>query len=122
MKLTRKQLAGFLIDNPGKQASNQVASYLLSEGRSKELSLVVREVEVILGERGRVVAHVTSARELDAAQEKALTKQVITQTGAKSVEIINDIDPSLLGGVVIRTPEMEVDLSVRAKLERLKRA
>lgn len=122
MKYSRKQLADFLIDNPGKPALRQVASHLIHTGRSKEVDLVVREVEARLASQGTVVARVASAHELGATEEKSVERLVKQTTGATAVELINEIDPSLLGGVVVRTPGTETDVSVRNRLEQLKRA
>lgn len=123
MKLSRRQLAEYLIANPGKKAANQVAGYLVSNGRSKELGLVIREVEVRLDENGRSVAHVTSARKLTADEQRNVIKMLKSQDkNIQSVEIINQIDPSVLGGVIVRTPKTEVDVSIRTRLNRMKRA
>lgn len=121
MKLTRKQLAAHLIEHPGQQSVSQVAAYLVDNGRSKEMELVVREVEAQLSDTGRTVAHVRSARKLSADQQRDVISMLKANSKTQSVEIINTVDPSLLGGVVVSTPEMEVDLSVRGRLERLKR-
>lgn len=121
-KLTRSQLADHLIGNRGKDALQQVAAYLLSSGRTKEADLIVREVEEQLSNNGRIVARVASARKLDADQQREIIQMIKNTTGAESVEIINEVDPSHLGGVVVRTPKQEVDLSIRSRLNRLKRA
>lgn len=123
MKLSRTQLAEYLIANPSKRAAQQVGAYLIGNGRSKEVDTVLRQVEAELNKRGRTVTHVSSAHKLDADQQRSivmLVKQL--RTDIQSVEVINQVDPSLLGGVVIRTPEMEVDVSLRGRLNRLARA
>ncbi len=123
MKLTRRQLADYILGHRGKEAIQQVAGYLISNGRSKEVDLVIREVESQLLHQGRAVAHVESARKLEADEQKNVIKMLKSQSSdIQSVEIINEIDPSLLGGVVVRTPEQEVDLSIRSRLNRMKRA
>lgn len=122
MKLSRRQLAEYIIAHPGDAAIKQVAGYLVSEGRAKEVNLVIREVEVILEKRGRTVARVGSARKLDADQQRKVISMLKSRDNVQSVEIINEVDPSLLGGVVVRTPGMEVDVSVREKLNRLRSA
>ena len=122
MKLTRTQLADYLVEHPDKRAAQQVASYLISSGRSKEIDLVIRQVESRLSKGGRMVARVSSAHKLDADQQRSIIKLVKQlREDIESVEVINKVDPSLLGGVVIRTPEMEVDVSLRGRLNRLMR-
>ena len=41
-------------------------------------------------------------------------------TNAESVSIDNELEPELLGGFVIKAPELEYDASVRGKLAQLK--
>ncbi len=123
MKLSRRQLAGYLLDNYSAESISQVAGYLVSNGRSKEVDLVIREVEAHLSKGGRTVARVASARKLGADEQRDVIKMLKTRNAdIQSVEIINEIDPSLLGGVVVRTPEQEVDVSIRGRLNRMKRA
>ena len=123
MKLTRAQLADFIISNDSKDAAKQVAGYLVANGRSKEVDLVIREVEARLEKDGRAVARVQSARKLSADEQRNIIKMLKSQNSdINSVEIINEIDPSLVGGVVVRTPSTEVDVSIRGRLNRMKRA
>ena len=42
------------------------------------------------------------------------------ETGAKTVELSERIDGDLLGGVIVRTPEAEMDASLKKKLTRLR--
>lgn len=123
MKISRSQLAEYLIESNDKNAIQMVAAYLVENGRSKEVGLVIREVESKLSKTGRVVARVESARKLEADLQRQVIALIKNQSSdVQSVEIINEIDPSLLGGVVIRTPGSEVDLSIRHKLNKLKSA
>ena len=123
MKLSRGQLADYIVTSGDKNAVKQVAAYLVSNGRSKEVDLVIREVETLLNNNGRTVARVQSARKLGADEQRAVIKMLKSQdANIQSIEIINEIDPSLLGGVVVRTPEQEVDLSIRGRLNRMQRA
>ena len=123
MKLSRGQLADYILNSDGKDAVKQVAGYLVANGRSKEVDLVIREVETKLNSKGRTVARVQSTRELGADEQKQVIKMLKSQDAdIKSIEIINEIDPSLLGGVVVRTPRTEVDLSIRGRLNRMQKA
>lgn len=123
MKLSRGQLADFILGNRGKDAIQQVAGYLVANGRSKEIDLVIREVESRMDAAGRTVARVRSARKLSADEQRGVVKMLKNEdANIKSVEIINEVDPSLLGGVIVRTPKLEVDVSIRNRLNRMKRA
>jgi len=124
MKLTRGQLADFVLAADGSTRSlKQVAGYLVANGRSKEVDMVIREVESKLDQKGHTVARVRSARELGGDQQKKIVAMLKQQDQViKSVEIINEVDPSLVGGVVVRTPRTEVDVSIRGRLNRMNQA
>jgi F-type H+-transporting ATPase subunit delta len=68
--------------------------------------------------RGEVTAEVTAAQALSEAQEAALTEQLRRAVGRRvSVDI--RVDPSLLGGMVVKVGSRMVDGSLRSKLQRL---
>jgi F-type H+-transporting ATPase subunit delta len=63
---------------------------------------------------------VTSAVELDDETVKGIGKKIEEQTGQR-VELSAQVDPDLIGGLVIRVGNMVLDASVRNRLERLRR-
>lgn len=124
--ISRRKLANYIADQlvGGASASTvlqQAAAYLVEHKRVNQAELLIRDVEAILArEHGVVVAQVTSARELSAGLLTAIEQFVSAAEDAQQVEVSTSIDPSLLGGVVIRTPRAELDASVRKKLNLLK--
>ncbi len=68
---------------------------------------------------GLVEAQVKSARELSAAERKALESQ-ITAVSGRRVRATYTEDPSLLGGAVVRVGSTIYDGSVRGQLQRMK--
>lgn len=71
--------------------------------------------------RGEVVAEVTSAHALDEAQETELKAALKSVTG-KEVTIALTIDPSILGGLIVKVGSRQIDTSLRTKLSTLKLA
>lgn len=71
--------------------------------------------------RGEVAAEVTSAHPLTAAQEDELKAALKGVTG-KDVAIAATVDPSLLGGLVVKIGSRQIDTSLRTKLNSLKLA
>ena len=63
-------------------------------------------------------AHVTSALPLSKEEEESVRRDVLAKTGAK--EISFRVDPSILGGLVIRVGDKVLDSSVAGKLEGLR--
>ena len=63
---------------------------------------------------------VTSAVELDESLVKEIGKRIQDQTGRK-VELSSNVDPDVLGGLVVRVGNMVLDASIRNRLERLRK-
>ncbi len=71
--------------------------------------------------RGEVTAQVVAAQPLTPAQEAAVNEQLRKAVGSKvAVEV--RVDPSLLGGMIVKVGSRMVDASVRSKLQRLQLA
>jgi F-type H+-transporting ATPase subunit delta len=66
-----------------------------------------------------VLAEVTSTVELNDSQKEALVQRVKGITKATDVEIQTQIDPSLIGGVIIKIGSQVIDASLRGQLRRI---
>nr|WP_210328887.1 F0F1 ATP synthase subunit delta [Mesorhizobium amorphae] len=71
--------------------------------------------------RGEAAAEVTSAHELTAAQQTEL-KAALKSVAGKDVAITVTVDPSLLGGLVVKMGSRQIDTSLKTKLNSLKLA
>nr|WP_250889107.1 F0F1 ATP synthase subunit delta [Mesorhizobium sp. dw_380] len=71
--------------------------------------------------RGETAAEVTSAHELTAAQQTEL-KAALKSVAGKDVAISVTVDPSLLGGLVVKMGSRQIDTSLKTKLNSLKLA
>jgi F-type H+-transporting ATPase subunit delta len=69
--------------------------------------------------RGEVTADVTSAHALTSEQEQELKAALKSVTG-KDVAINVAVDPSLLGGLIVKLGSRQIDTSLRTKLSTLK--
>jgi len=98
----------------------QFAAYLVDSRRTKELDLIIRDIEWKLAEKGYVQATITSAFDLTAQTTKALEAFVKAETKAKNVSLVTRLDPSVLGGVKISVPGREIDQTVAHQLTVLK--
>jgi F-type H+-transporting ATPase subunit delta len=120
-RLSRRKIAAHVADSliDGKKAGDimrTVAAYLVDTRRTRELELLVRDIETALSERGVIVADIASAHPLSAALRQEVAKMV----GGKSVQLRETIDPTLLGGIRIDTPGKRFDGTVRRKLTALR--
>lgn len=68
--------------------------------------------------QGKVEADIISARELTKEQKDTLSEALKARLG-RDVELDVKVDPSLLGGALIRAGDLVIDGSVRNKLARL---
>jgi len=71
--------------------------------------------------RGEAEAQVVSAHALTAAQQTEL-KTALKAVAGKDVAISLTVDPSLLGGLVVRMGSRQIDTSLKTKLASLKLA
>ena len=71
--------------------------------------------------RGEVEAQVVSAHNLTAAQQAEL-KTALKAVAGKDVVISLTVDPTLLGGLVVRMGSRQIDTSLKTKLASLKLA
>ena len=71
--------------------------------------------------RGEISAEVTSAHALSQAQEDELKVALKGVTG-KDVAIAVTVDPSILGGLIVKVGSRQIDTSLRTKLSTLKLA
>lgn len=124
--LSRRKLASHIAAElvAGKSVADvlqQMAAYLIDHKLVSQAELLVRDVEAILArDHGIVLAEVISARELSNGIIKNIEQFVAHAEGAKQVEVSASVDPSLLGGVIIRTPQAELDTTVRKQLNALR--
>ncbi len=94
--------------------------FLVDRRRIIFLSAIAQKyLELLRKLRNAVLADVTSASELSDEQKNAIAEKVKTMTGAASVEISTKIDPSLIGGVIVKVGDQVLDASLRGQLRRL---
>lgn len=71
--------------------------------------------------RGQQTAHVTSAHPLTDTQRAQITAR-LTDAGYSGVKLSERVDPSILGGLIVRIGSRLYDNSIKSKLQRLQYA
>ena len=66
-----------------------------------------------------VLAEVISALKLTEGQQHSVTNKVKELTGAASVELQETVDPSIIGGVIIKVGSEVFDSSLKGQLRRI---
>ena len=99
-----------------------LVAVLIDHRRVQFLSRIAEQLEKELDARlGFAEAHVLSFRELGDAEKRALETQIAKVTG-KKVRARFGLDPSLLGGAVVRVGSTIYDGSVKGQLEKIREA
>ena len=94
---------------------------IVSHQRIGELQEILKDYAAIADEQsGMAEAEITTARPLADQDRAELEQQVSKLAGAARVRTHYSIDPSLLGGAVVRIGSTVHDGSLRAQLEQLK--
>jgi F-type H+-transporting ATPase subunit delta len=83
--------------------------------------MIAAFLATLAARRGEVTAEVTSAVALSDAQSSAIAA-ALKQTVGRTVALTAKIDPSILGGLIVRVGSRMVDSSIKSKLQRLKLA
>jgi len=95
---------------------------LARNGRKNELRNVIRAYRRLAAEhRGETTAEVITARPLNDDQLTALRQQLRARAG-RDVAIEAEVDPTILGGIVVKLGSQQIDASIRTKLNRLAQA
>ena len=112
-------LGQLLVDQVSEQAANLVR-LLLRRGRIEDLPRVAAEYRR-LDDRRQGITHATatSASELTQDEIRELTARLEQSTGGR-IALDVEVDPSLLGGLIVRVGDRLIDGSVRGRLERLR--
>jgi F-type H+-transporting ATPase subunit delta len=102
--------------------SKLTADFVAIVARNRRLFAVPAMIEAFLEElakrRGEVTAEITAAQPLSEAQQGALGDQLRRVVGSR-VAIDVKVDPSLLGGMILRIGSRMVDGSLKGQLRRL---
>jgi F-type H+-transporting ATPase subunit delta len=94
---------------------------LIENHRLPLIHRIRRQFDVLWDhEHRRLPVAVTSAVELDRSVVEALEGRIREQTG-QNVELQSNVDPDILGGIVLQVGNSVLDASVRHRLEQLRK-
>ena len=92
-------------------------------GRLFALKQIIQAfAEEVARRNGQISAEVISAISLDSQRKKVVEETVAKLAGSKNISLEMKVDPSLLGGLVVRIGSRLFDTSVKTKLNRLEAA
>ncbi len=99
------------------------ANFVRLVAQNRRLALLPAMIEayrtLVAERRGEIRVRVTSAAKLTATQEKKVTAALKEALGSE-VLIENEVDPSIMGGLVVKAGSRMIDTSVKTRLNTLK--
>jgi F-type H+-transporting ATPase subunit delta len=91
------------------------------KGRAPMLEEIAREFDDLVSAEERILnVELTTAYELSDSEAASIVDQIEKAAGRR-VEAARSVDPELIGGLVLKVGSLEVDSSVRGRLDRLQR-
>jgi F-type H+-transporting ATPase subunit delta len=121
-KISSPQLLDFLADALGGKLDANVRNFFEELLRNRRLALLPEVASMFEAMRNEVEnvadVQVTSAVELNDAQRKRLV-DALKKRLKKDVRLHCDVDAGLIGGAVIRSGDLVIDGSLRARLQAL---
>jgi F-type H+-transporting ATPase subunit delta len=94
---------------------------LIEKHRMPVLMRIRADFDAMWADENKLLpVQITSAVELDSATVKDLGDRIAEQTDRK-VEVSADVNPDILGGIVVQVGNSVLDASVRNRLEQLRR-
>lgn len=128
-RLSRHDIATAIVrlideNNDSRHIARRIAAYLMEQGRTKELDSLMRDVMQLRAGHGTVEVTATSAFPLTKQVKTHIEKLAAAIQGSALKQVITNevIDAKVLGGIRIETPGEQLDLTIRARLDKLKQA
>jgi F-type H+-transporting ATPase subunit delta len=119
---TSSQLADTFVTLCGDQLDQKGKNFIVELAQHKRLALlpqISEQFEALKALEQQIVdVEVTSAFALDENQQQSLASKLSKKLN-REVQMHTEVDPGLLGGVIIRAGDLVIDGSVRGKLAKL---
>jgi len=113
----RANMVTELLGNKVSPHTVNIIAFVVQQGRARELTKIIDSlVQLAAEERRKAIAEVRSATPLDEGQRQQL-KDAITRATGKQVELKVLVDPSVIGGLLVRVGDQVFDGTVRRRLE-----
>lgn len=121
-QVARTELVGLIVDISGAKTDAEAQNFLRLLADNARLLLLPEIAAQYAASRAEfentVDVTVTSAMALTEEQSAKLSK-ALTQRLKRTVRLVNEIDPALIGGAVVRAGDFVIDGSLRGRVERL---
>lgn len=127
MKASRTRLATTIADRTlqdgaiSPEYARELAAYLLAERRSGELDSLLRDVQLAWAQAGYVEVLAYTAHPLTDVVKTEIAQEVQKHVAADARVVVTEVhDAHVVGGVRLAFAGQQLDMSVQAKLHKLK--
>jgi F-type H+-transporting ATPase subunit delta len=104
------------------ELSRKFVDLVVEHGREANLSAIAASyMDAYRRRQGTVSATVASAVALT-PEQRAHIESAIMASGAKAVELREEVNPELIGGLVVRVGDKQIDTSIAQALRNLDRS
>ena len=121
-RITREQILDVMLEIGGDGFDEQTGNLVRILGHYRRLAaipMIAKQYESLRAqEEGIIEAELETAFEIEDEQRSSLVAALQKRLGRK-VRLTSNVNPDLLGGVVVRAGDWVIDGSVRARLEKL---
>lgn len=116
----KKEILKSLFSNQVNDSILNFLYILVDRRRINSLNVIIdKYLELNYRLESIVIAEISSAVDLNDSQLEALTKQIKLMTQSNRVRLVVDINPSLIGGFVIKIGSKIIDTSLSGKLNKI---
>ena len=125
-KVSKEEREGIVKEVFGGRISNDLLNFLIllvQKGRYAYVEEILAYfTDRVKEAEGIGTAYVTTAVELTPAKRDEIHKKLLATTSYREIEIIYQVDPSLIGGMTVRINDRVIDSSIKTKLEKMERS
>jgi F-type H+-transporting ATPase subunit delta len=117
----RLQLLDGVLADKVKPTTRELLAQVVRAPRGRQIDMVVEQLaELAAARRDESVANVTSAAELSEEQERRLV-DVLSRIYNRPISVRVEVDPDLVGGLVVRVGDEVIDGSIASRLSKARR-
>ncbi|MHA8138333.1 ATP synthase F1 subunit delta [Lactobacillaceae bacterium Scapto_B20] len=120
-KANKEQLIKSMIDNASSKYIQNLIQIIDGSDNMDKMVSIIDAFNDIYDEYNHIVhANLISAVPLDGDQQAKLKDAFAARIGAEKVVLDSKVDPSIIGGLIIKSSDVTFDGSVKSKLNRVK--
>jgi F-type H+-transporting ATPase subunit delta len=116
----RQEAVSRILDDSAGPGGVNLAKLLVGANRMDDVESIEQEYQLLVDEaEGRMRATATTAVELSAGDYETLAGRLSKQMG-REVRLTADVDPAIIGGLVLRVGDHVIDASLVTRLRQLR--